>query len=278
ISTTTALTLLSVQGLIIDATEQQFRSDLDRARKDSNVKAVVVEISSPGGTVTDSNQMYNALLQYKAETGVPVYIHMDDLAASGGYYLACAGDAIYCEETTITGSIGVLLQYPQLSGFAEKTGIRFQTVIADGSPKKNFLDTFEEPSESDLAIAKDMLNSQYDLFASIVQGARSQQLADAGVTIDEVASGAVFVGPDAEAKGLVDGLGFLEDTVAAAAQSAGLSDPNVVRYERVPTLGEALGLAQVPAALQGEDAKTLAMELLHEATTPKALYLYRGAQ
>ena len=279
---TGTVAVIPVTGVIMDPAQKQFREDLDRARTNPNLKAVVIEISSPGGTVTDSNQMYHDLMNFKANTGLPIFIHMDDLAASGGYFLACAGDEIYCEETTLTGSIGVLLSYPELSGFAEKTGIRYKTVIASGSPRKNFLDTWEAPSEEDLEVARDLLDDQYDLFTRVVMNARSQQIAAAGSTIEEVASGAVFIGPDAQKLGLVDGLGFIDDTVALAAKKAGLTNPTVIRYERVPTLFDVLGMASSPDGLQGkvqsEQAKSLVTELLHEATTPRSFYLYRGVQ
>jgi protease-4 len=276
-SASQTVAVIPVTGVIINETEQRFRRDLDLIRNDSNVKALVVTISSPGGTVTDSDQMYHALLDYKSLTGNPVVIHMDAVAASGGYYLACAGDAIFAEETTITGSIGVLLQYPQLAGFAEKTGIKLETIIADGSPRKGFLDTFSEPDAADLADAKTLLNNQYDLFRSVVASARSSAIAEAGSTLDEVASGAVFLGGPAKEMGLVDEIGYLDDAVADAASRAGLTDPNVIRIEPPPTLFELLG-AEGGVRVNGERASSLAIELLHEATAPRGLYLYNGVR
>ena len=277
------IAIIPVQGLILDPTEKQFQKALQTARADSSVKAVVVDISSPGGTVTDSNQMYEALLAFKQEKGVPVYVHMDDLAASGGYFLACAADEIFAEDTTITGSIGVLVQYPQLTEFGEKTGIRLETIVADSSPRKNFLDSFQEPSEESLAIVKRMLNDQHALFKEVVAAGRQSQIEAAGKTVDEVADGSIYLGPQAMELGLVDQIGFLDDTVSAVAAKAGLTNPTVVQYTRPATLAEQLGLASATApnlgaVLQGDDAKSLAIELLHEATSPRALYLYNGAR
>ena len=277
------IVVIPVQGMIVDPTEKQFQKALQTARADANVKAVVIDISSPGGTVTDSNQMYEALLAFKQEKGVPVFVHMDDLAASGGYYLACAADEIYAESTTITGSIGVLVQYPQLTEFGNKTGIRLETIVADTSPNKNFLDSFSEPTEESLAIVKNMLNDQHALFKQVVAAGRQSQIEAAGKTVDEVADGSIYLGPQAMELGLVDSIGFLDDTVSAVAAKAGLTNPTVVRYTRPATLAEQLGLASATApdlsnAFNGDDAKSLAIELLHEATTPRPLYLYKGAQ
>ena len=281
VSTTTAGTasqtvaVIPVRGIILDATQKRFADDLERAREDPNVKALVVTVSSPGGTVTDSNQMYHALLDFKAEKGVPVIVHMDDIAASGGYFLACAADEIYAEETTITGSIGVLLSYPQLSEFADKTGIRYRTVVADGSPKKDFLDTWTEPDEEDMVAVRALLNDQYDLFRSVVEAGRGTQIAAAGSSLDEAASGAVFLGPAAQGMGLVDRIGFLGDATDAAAKAAGLADPRVVRYDPRPGLLDTLLSAESPDV---GDWSTLAAELLHEAAAPRAMYLYPGAR
>ena len=275
------IAVIPVEGLILDETEQRFRRNLDKAADDANVKAVVVLVSSPGGTVTDSHEMYDALLKFKAEKGVPVYVHMNDIAASGGYFLACAADQIFAQETTITGSIGVLIQYPQLSGFAEKTGIKLETIVADGSPKKGFLDSFEPVDEADLAEVQTLLGSQYELFRGVVEKGRGSQIAAAGASLDEAASGAVFLGPDALNLGLVDQVGFLDDTLAAVAKDAGLSSPRVVRYNRPPTLLEELGFAASASpgvSFDGESAKSLAIELLHEASSPRMLYLYNGAR
>ncbi len=271
--------VIPVRGLIVDETEKLFRRHLATAAKDNNVKAIVIDVSSPGGTVTDSNQMYQALLDFKADKQVPVIVHFDDVAASGGYYIACAADTIFAEETTITGSIGVLIQYPQLSGFAEKTGIKLQTIVADGSPRKDFLDTFAEPDEQDLSDVKALLNEQYDLFRAVVEAGRGGQITSAGATLDEVASGAVFVGQRAVDLGLVDQLGFLDDATGFAATTAGLTKPHIVRYDRQPTALEALGLATAPELkLDAESAKSLAVELLHEASSPRMLFLYNGVR
>ena len=268
--------IIPVAGLIVDETQQRFQRDLNAAAADPNVRALVVTVSSPGGTVTDSNQMYHALLGFKSERNVPIVVHMDDVAASGGYFIACAADEIYAEETTITGSIGVLIQFPQLSEFAEKTGIRLETIVADGSPKKDFLDTFTETDEEDMVAVRELLNDQYDLFRSVVQAGRGSQIAAAGASIDEAASGAVFLGPRAKQLGLVDRIGFLSDAVAGAASLAGLADPNVVRYDRPPTLAETLGLAVESPSFDAASLKSLAVELMHEATAPRSLYLYAG--
>lgn len=273
------IVIIPISGIILDDTEKLFRQNLETAADDANVRAIVIDISSPGGTVSNSNQMYHALLEFKARKKVPVFVHMDDIAASGGYYVACAADEIFAEETTLTGSIGVLIQYPQLSGFAEKTGIKLETIVADTSPQKNFLDTFEPADAEGLAIVKRLLNDQHELFRGVVSDGRGSRIAAAGSSLDEVTNGAVFLGPQAMEMGLVDQIGFLDDTINAVATKAGLTDPTVIRYGRPPTLAEQLGLATAPQiTLDGESARAIAIELWHEATAPQSLYLYNGAR
>ena len=278
--------IIAVFGVIYDELEQQFAQDLETARNDADVKAVVVHIDSPGGTVTDSHQMYEALRRFSEQSGKPVVVHMDSVAASGGYFLACAANEIVAEESTITGSIGVLLSYPQLSEFAEKTGIRYQTLVADGSPRKNALDIWKEPTDEDLAEIQAMLNQQHQLFQSVVEAGRGQKLTSAGRSIDEVTTGEVWLGREAMKMGLVDKVGFIDDAVASAANLAGLNNPRVVRYSREPSLAEALGLVASPidglkmdlGSLETPDLKRAAGQLIHEFSTPHSLYLYRGVQ
>ncbi len=265
--------VLPIRGVILDEAEAEVSRYLDAILDDQNVKAIVLDISSPGGTVTDSNQIYERLRRFKAERqNVPIFAKFDDVAASGGYYVACAAEEIWAEETTITGSIGVLIQYPQLSGFAEKTGLKFETVVSDGSPRKDFLNTFEEPDAQDLADVKSLLNQQYDLFRQVVKGARAQEIQSAGATLDEVANGGVFVGQQAVDVGLVDHLGMLSDATAAAATAAGLAEPKIVRFGRPPSLAEQLGLAKTPVI------ELTVTDILYEVSAPRMLYLYNGAR
>ncbi len=277
--------IIPVFGMMLDDVEQQFRQDLETARNDSNVKAVVIHLDTPGGTVTDSHQMYEALNDFRQATGKPVVVHMDSVAASGGYFLACAADEIVAEESTITGSIGVLISWPQLSEFAEKTGIRFETRVAEGAPHKNTLDMWSAPTEEAMADVQALLDQQHELFRRVVQAGRAKALADRGTDLDDVTNGKVWLGPEAHRLGLVDTVGFIDDALAAAASRAGLGNPNVVRYSREPTLAELFGLAStnveglsLNAAMQSRDFKRAATGLLHELATPHALYLYRGVQ
>ena len=284
--------IIPVFGMILDDVEQQFADDMKAAEADADVKAVLVHIDSPGGTVTDSYQMYEALRLFRERTNKPVVVHMDSVAASGGYFLACAADEIVAEPTTITGSIGVLISYPQLSAFAEKTGIRFQTLVADGSPHKNALDMWTEPTPESLADIQALLNQQHDLFRQVVNAGRAEQLSKAGHTVADVATGKIWLGPEAQKLGLVDHVGLIDTAIARAAALAKLTRPNVVRFTREPTLAEALGLASAGQAagatgtgmrldarsLDSPELKRAAAKLLHELSAPRALYLYRGVQ
>ena len=278
--------IIPVSGIIFDNVEQQFLEDLETAEADADVKALVIHIDSPGDTVTESHQMYEALQQFRQRTSKPVVVHMDSVAASGGYFVACAADEIVAEQSTITGSIGVLISYPQLSEFAEKTGIRYQTMVAEGSPRKNSLDMWEAPSAEDLSDIQALLNQQHELFRSVVEKGRGEKLASRGTSVDQVTDGRVWLGKEAMALGLVDKVGFIDDAIGRAAALAGLNDPHVVRYTREPSLAEALGLAATPidgmkldlGAMQSPDLKRAAGQLLHELSTPHSLYLYRGVQ
>ena len=280
------IAVIDIEGLIVDEAERNFRKDLETAEEDSNIKAVLLHINSPGGTVSDSHQMYEALRLFRKNSGKPVVVHMDAVAASGGYFVACAADEIVAEESTITGSIGVLISYPELSEFAAKTGIRYRTLVAKGSPRKNSLDIWEKPSDQDLAEIGALLNQQHELFRSVVETGRGNALESAGTTVDKVTNGQIWLGPEAKTLGLVDAVGFFDDAVNAAARLGGLTNPKVIHYTREPTLAQLLGLADSPVDgfnvnlqnLRSPDVKQAAAQLFHELATPHSLYLYRGVQ
>jgi len=261
-------TISSAQGSSVGsqtATPQSFRDQLRQAAEDDRVKAVVVEVNSPGGGVVASQQMHKNILDFKEETGKPVIISMSETAASGGYYLATAGDRIVANETTLTGSLGVIFSYLNLEEAAEEYGVEHE-VIKSG-PYKDIGSSTREPTEEELEILQDLVDESYDQFVEVIVEGRDLPEEE----VREIADGRVYSGLQAESLGLVDELGDLDRAAEIAGDLAGAGRTTVIRYEQVPSFVELLRSRLEPSEPQ-------ALEALESAginLTPELQYLYR---
>jgi protease-4 len=188
-----------------------------------SVKAVVLRIDSPGGTVGSAQEIYEAVKRVR-DGGKPVVVSMGDVAASGGYYAACGADTIMANPGTTTGSIGVIAEFPSIDGLLEKLGIRIN-VIKSGQ----FKDTgspFRPLTEEDKTYLQSWIDDAYDQFVDVV--AKERALPKTKVL--RLADGRVFTGRQAKEAGLVDLLGTYEDAVNLAAKLGGIQGkPSVVK-------------------------------------------------
>ena len=143
------------------------------------------------------------------------------VAASGGYYIAAGTDAIVCEPTGFTGSIGVIAQVPTLEGTMRILGVNWVTEVADGSPAKDHANNlYRTWDDADRAVLKNLINAAYDRFAEVVTQGRAPL---DETNIADVATGAIYTADEALANGLVDQLGYLDDAIAEAETRAGLT-------------------------------------------------------
>jgi protease-4 len=211
-----------------------FRETLDAIAKDDSVKAVVLRINSPGGTVTASDMMYKDLLAFKAKTKKPVVTCMMDVCASGGYYLSCASDYRVAYPTTITGSIGVIIETVNLNGTLKKLGIRSEAIKS--GPNKDMGSPFKPPAAEDApldpndrALLQGLVNQFYANFVGIVKAAPNKVAeADWGIVTD----GRVVSGVDAAKLGLVDEVGSLDTAISQAKMMANIKKAKIVVYTR----------------------------------------------
>jgi protease-4 len=215
--------------------------EIRRAQDDPRVKAIVLRIESPGGEVVASDEIYNEIL--KAEK--PVVASMGDIAASGGYYIACAADKIVANPATLTGSIGVISQIPNVEELMKKLGIEMR-VIKSG-PHKDLLSPFREMTEEEMGIWQDITDEVYEMFVGMVAERRNLPQKK----IKEIADGRVYTGKQALELGLVDELGNLSEAVDLAAELGGIvGKPRIVEYRRLPSFFEVLtGLTSHPQLL-----------------------------
>lgn len=204
-----------------------FKEELTKASKDEKVKAVVLRINSPGGTVNASDILYHELKTFKANKKIPVIASMMDVAASGGYYLAMATDAILVHPSTVTGSIGVIMLTVNAKGLLEKVGVEANAITS--GPRKDMGSPFRTMTAEEKLIFQGVIDSFYDRFLAVVQEGRPRLSAD---QIKKLADGRIYSGEQAKAAGLVDEVGYLDEAIDLAKKNAGLTEARIVTYRR----------------------------------------------
>jgi protease IV len=247
------------------ATPEGLADALRQAGEDTSVAAVVLEVNSPGGGVTASDEMHQSILDFKENTGKPVVVSMGDTAASGGYYISTAANRIVANETTLTGSLGVIFQINNFAEAADKYGIK-QVVIKSGK-YKDIGNAFREMKPGEREIFQSIVDDSYSEFVDVISEGRDIPKD----RVREIADGRVYSGSQAKELGLVDSFGGLDEASALAGKLAGTSDTTVVRYVQEPTLIETLMARLAPQEPQAEqimDAAGLNLE-------PRPYYLYR---
>lgn len=203
-----------------------FIRDLRRAAKDEDVKAIIIRIDSPGGTVLAADAIWEEIQRIKKIK--PVYASMSDVAASGGYYMAMACDTIIAHPSTITGSIGVIAMIPNLSGTLAKIGASVDTVAT--SPSANFLNPFLPFTAQDRLTFHRISEPIYRRFVQRVADSRHKTFAETR----QVARGRVWTGEEAQRIGLVDQLGGLQETIKIVKRRLGVSETERVRLRIFP--------------------------------------------
>lgn len=198
---------------------------IDQAQNDDLVKALLLEVDSPGGDVYASKLIYNKVVEFK-ETGKPVVAFMQDTAASGGYMVSAPADQIVASEVTVTGSIGVIASYVDYEELFDKVGLEQVNIVNTEGKNKAGEDLKDKESEAYI-LYQGILDDIYDEFIEIVADGR-------GMTKEEVielADGRVYTGTQAIENGLIDELGEDKEAYDLIASLASLNNPNFIRYE-----------------------------------------------
>lgn len=221
--------LVRIEGLLLSSEDAV--EEIKGHAEDGSIKAIVVRVESPGGGVVPSQEIYNAL-QSARTSGKKVVISLGSVAASGGYYIASAGDRIVANPGTLTGSIGVKMEFASLEKLLEKIGVKGVTVKA--GEYKDIGSPYREMTARERALLQSVIDDVHDQFIEAVAQGRNLPEAD----VRGIADGRIFTGRQALDLGLVDQLGDLEDSIRAAAELAGIKGkPKVVRRDkRVPFL------------------------------------------
>lgn len=231
--------VIDLEGIILDS--KDFTDQLKDVGGSPGVRAVVLRINSPGGGVAASQEMYEAVQKFRADTHKRVVVSMSSVAASGAYYIACAADKIYANPGSITGSIGVIAEwynYADLLKWAKLQEIVFKSgeFKDTGSPSRAL-------TEAEKAYFQNLIDNMFGQFVKDVAASRKMNEAD----VRKLADGRVFTGLEARNNGLIDELGALQDAVAAAAKMAGIvGEPKIVTppKKKISILDLLLGDAQ----------------------------------
>src|SRR5881296_465264 len=213
----------SLPGNVTDSMVDDMRTALQQARDDDRVRAIVVEIDSPGGEVTASDAIYSALV--KARARKPVVVYMDSLAASGGYYVSCGGKFLMANETTITGSIGVIIQTLNYEQLFNKVGLA--SVVFKSGKFKDMLNGARPITPEERDLVQNFIMKTYDKFLGIVAKERNLP---ADLLRNTIADGRILSGKEALEHKLIDGLGELDDAFSKAKELGNAPDAKVVKY------------------------------------------------
>ena len=197
---------------------------LDEVVENKDIKGVVLRIDSPGGDAMTSEIILNTMRNLKGKK--PIVVSMGNVAASGGYYIACLGDKIYADPMTITGSIGVFAAFPNIKGLADRIGVNAEQVNSNKNSMGYSL--FEPLSEGFKNSTRSAIKKIYSTFKSRVAEGRSLEMEK----VESLSQGRVWSGKDAQENGLVDALGGLEDAIETAAEMADIENFNIVDYPK----------------------------------------------
>lgn len=231
--------IIPVDGMISDSSKQDFFTtkpglveqvvvQLNKARSDSRIKAVLLKVNSSGGTITASDLLYHEISSYKAKTGNKIGVIMMDVAASGAYYLSLPADMIMAHPTTITGSVGVIFMRPKAFGLMNKIGLGVE--VSKYGRNKDMGSPFRESNDEEKALMQNTVDKFGDRFISLVKKHRKLD----PDSLAKVTTARVFVADEALQLKLIDKIGYLPDAVSETKKLAGVSeDARVVVYRRI---------------------------------------------
>jgi protease IV len=272
---TDKIAIIKVEGAILDA-EGFIKKQIDRVREDKTIKAVVLRIDSPGGTVTASDFLYHQLREMLDDRKIPMVVSMGSICASGGYYMAMAAggaeDVIYAEPTTWTGSIGVVIPHYDVSGLLASWKVEDDSIASHkyklmGSPTRQL--TPEEKAE-ERKLLQELVDESFERFRQIVLRGRPK-LKEDEATLKEATTGRIFTADQALKLKLIDKQGFLDAAIERAAELAGreTSTLRCVHYEEPPSSLKMLLGAKTGLTPTGRIDLASVLDL----TAPRAYYL-----
>jgi protease IV len=273
------IAILEVNGVIQDTGDvssfmesptynhRLFMKRLQYIEENDEIQGLILQVNSPGGGVVESAEIYDKLVEIKKKTKKPIYVSMGAMAASGGYYISAPADKIFASKSTMTGSLGVIMQGINYQGLAEKYGVDFVTIKS--GPYKDIMSPTREMTEEERKILQDMINNSYEGFVQVISKGRS-------MTIDEVkklADGRIYDGQQAKKLNLIDDFGYLDDVIDKMEKDLDMKDGQVVRFSELNGIRSFFQLGA--SKLIGSDIEISGlMKLLSKPNSPRLMYLY----
>lgn len=234
------IAVIRVNGMILTESVAAPKRELKSAAEDDNVKAVVLHVNSPGGTIEGSDELFKAIEEFKAKTGRPIVVSMQGLATSGAYYISMPADEIFADRSCITGSIGVITQLFNVEKLCTTYGIKAETIKSgkmkdSGSP-------FREMNADERKEWQKMVDAMYGQFLAVILKHRAQKVGGED-KLRKIADGRIYMADEAKSLGLIDQIGYFDDALSAARKRANLGDKvRVVTYSRPVGITELIGL------------------------------------
>jgi protease IV len=296
------IALIRIDGVLFEGLTSYAQKQIEEAAHDDGVKAVVVRINSPGGTITASDDLHKRLTDLhsgdpqKKTSPKHVVVSMSSIAASGGYYIAMPAEHIVAERTTITGSIGVYASFLNVADLADQHGVHMETIKAGAVKDSGSM--FHHMTPQERKIWQDMVNQAYHQFVAVVEEGRPKlkgKLTQEIIMKEEIpasddkghslldgnglpkkvpytrvrADGGIFTAEQAKQYGLIDEIGYLEDAIKEAKKLAGLGESyEVISYDRPHSLASLFLGEEVRQSSKGFD-----LQGLSHATTPRLWFL-----
>jgi len=260
------IAMITIDGVIYDEQADSVYRQLQAAKKDRRVKAVIVRVNSPGGTISASDQIYDQIRKFRDKTNKPVVAFMQGVAASGGYYTSVACEKIIAEPTIVTGSIGVISSYLVVQELLEeKLGIL--PVIIKSGEKKDWPSSFRPPEQKEIEYMENkLIKPALKRFVDIVAEGRKASLSLPEVT--RLADGSIFGAQEALDEKLIDQIGYLDDAINLVKSLAGIDEAQVIRYNRPFSFSDLL-------SYRAQNTLKLDRNTLHNLGTPEIMYLWR---
>jgi len=238
------IALIDIEGVITMEMPALVRAKLQRAQRDDSVKGIILVVNSPGGGVVPSDMIH----RYLTDCSKPVYASIEQLGASGAYWISSACEKIYAQKNAVVGSIGVIYTSFVLQDALEnKLGIDPVVLIARKAVAKDRGSIFRVMTEEEKTEVLNDLDTVHERFVEVVSEGRALDKE----TVWTLATGDVYDGPESLANGLADAVGFLEDAITDMTEAQGLTDPQILRYTRIPTIEDFLKAGAMRLGMKG---------------------------
>ena len=243
--------VVKIQGGIYSS--EKYVNWIKKLKENSQVKGILLVVNSPGGGVVASDEIYNALMDFK-KTGRPLVAYFGSIAASGGYYVGCAADVIVSNPNTVTGSIGVIAEFPVVKNLLKKIGVDF--IVIKSRDKKDLGSPWREMTPEEKKIIKSLIDETYKNFLKIVSESRNIPMD----SLYKIADGRIFSGRQALKYGLVDTLGTIDTAIEILKQKA--------KIKGKPVLVEPRKRFSLLSLITGEETKISDIKLDYRMVLP----------